>query len=153
MAFSINAPGIGQGLAGDIAADSGLFVPDFLDQDLDPLKGQTYSARAGSYIRVDDTVFVSINILLSSKGTLTPSDQINIGNLPFTVNAGITSQAYSGFGENLTGFSNQSIAGRFLSGTNRMELTRWSSSLGTESLNVNFLSNTGHLQFSGAYFI
>jgi len=153
MAFSINAPGIGQGMAGDIAVDSGAFLPDFMDQDLNPLKGQTYSSRSGTYIRIDNTVFVSFDIFLSSKGTLTPSDQIIIGNLPFNINGLITSQAYSGFAENMSGFSNQSIAGRFLTGTNTLELTRWSSSVGTESLNVNFLSTTGHIQFSGAFFI
>ncbi len=153
MPFFNSAPGIGSGPGTQIPIDSGVFIPEFLDSALDPNLGQTYVHRSANYIKVDDVVFVSIDILMSSFGSLSQLDRLSIGGLPFVVAPGVYSQAYSGFGEGLTASTRESIAGRFIPGTTLLEVNRWSSATGTESINLNFISANGHIQFSGAYFV
>ncbi len=153
MGFSNSQPGIGQTMPGGVPVDQGVFLPTYLGDALDPDLGQTYTAQSGAYIRVGDVVFISIDIEVLSRGSLQPAEQVRLGNLPFIVTTDIASQAYSGFGEQMTAFSNQSLVGRFLPGTTVMELNRWSSAAGTTIMDVSSFGLNGHVQFSGAYFI
>lgn len=65
---------------------TGTFIPTIQDSSLSDAEGQTYTTQEGFYQKIGNLVTIQINITLSSKGTLTTTDQVYIAGLPFLPN-------------------------------------------------------------------
>lgn len=69
--------------------EEGTWIPKYQTRDtsnvLHDLSGSAYSRQTGSYCKVGRLVFVRCRVTLSTQGTAT-AGQVNVANLPFTVN-------------------------------------------------------------------
>ncbi len=64
--------------------EEGTFIATIMDNSLDGSgEGQGYTSQVGRYTKIGNKVFFFVNLVTSSLGTLTGSQQVKIGGLPF----------------------------------------------------------------------
>lgn len=64
--------------------EEGTWTPNLWDSSNSSSESQTYNANSGVYTRIGRMVFVEAAITMSGLGTLTTSDYVRFGPLPFT---------------------------------------------------------------------
>lgn len=156
MDFSANT-----GAAGETSGvldwyEEGTFTPDVMDSSFSAAESQTYTFRYGYYTRIGRIVFYQINIGMSSLGSLTTSDSVYIGSLPFTA-VSITSTT-AGYGivstaSSLSGASGTAKTARVVTGQTYMQLYEWGGSTGFTTFSLGELTASGQLNVHGHYMV
>jgi hypothetical protein len=131
----------------------GDWTPNIEDSSHNASEGQGYSSTPeGKYIRIGDLVYVSLNLEISSLGSLTTSSESYIGGLPFTA---ISGNAEGGivvtYADNLAITANSSIAARVQLSSTFIVLTLWDATTGITNLLLSEISADGRLRMSGVY--
>lgn len=132
---------------------SGSWTPALWDDSNSSSESQTYSTQTGTYVRIGNLVFIRGELNVTSSGTLTASEQMSIGDLPFNpanaapINVGlITGNTQQDSGTRYTGLMNTS--------GNKIDIYYNGDSSSDQALPissglVNF--NEGRIVFSGCY--
>lgn len=128
------------------------FTPTIVDTSLSNAEGQTYATQIGKYTRIGNVVHFSINILITSIGTL--SGQVYIDGLPYAPETSAPSAVQVGLGTSLAIVAGQAVTGyaTVVSSSNVIRLMIWDSAAGTSLLTASQLSAGGALFLSGHYF-
>jgi len=134
--------------------EEGTFTVTLLDHSLNPGEGQGYTSQVGLYTRVGDVCFIQFKLGTSSIGTLTGSNGIRIGGLPFT-SADTTNGDGSlcvGYGEQFAlGTAGFSPAVYIPKNVAYAEPNLWRSVTGTPNFTVDMWSPDGFMFCSGSY--
>jgi len=110
--------------------------------------GITYTRQDGAFSRVGDIIFISIDLLLSSKGSA--SGGATISGLPFTV-VSPTPASLRWSLINLSASATAAVA-TFINGTSTMTLQEQGDNILFSNLNETEFSNTTELNIGGFYF-
>jgi len=133
--------------------EEGTWTPTLLDATLNAGESQGYENTAGHYLKIGPRVFIGCRIAMTSLGTLTGSDQANIGGLPFT--SASTSNTENGFGfgqgDGLAITAGNSVSGQIYGNINHIRLKVWDATTGASAMTVTNVSADGILIFSGQY--
>ena len=132
-----------------VANDS--FFPTLLDDSLNDSESQTYISREGSYTRVGDIVFFTIEIEMLSLGLLTTSHGAKIGGLP--VSAVGNSAISVGFANNLAITAGYSVQAYVQTGSQYIVLQLTDTAAGYTPLTIAQLSDDGVIWCAGHYFV
>lgn len=135
--------------------EEGTFTPELWDDSLSGSEGQTYSQQAGFYTKIGNRVFFTVWMTVTSLGTLTTTQNIKIGGLPFTSASTVDSQGsiYSGYNVNNTLSTGQAVAGFVATGVNYLWLYAWRISGGTANMLISHFSSSGSIMVSGHYLV
>jgi len=138
------------------AVTSGTFTPTLGDDASITDKSQAYNIQVGNYTKVGNRLFFDITLELSSKGSMTTSNQVYIGGLPeacktqtsliTTVNCGV------GQGWNIT--AGYVPVGSIASGNSYIRMGLWDGTAGPSALLISELSSPGtnnEIVLSGSY--
>ncbi len=151
MAINKNSFKHSQSLAVPSLVSTGMFDPVLLDDALDPNNGQVYTEAIGRYVIIAGLITFSVNMALSSLGSLNIGHVAKIGGLPYIVGVGPAAQAISGYAENLAADDDASVSARCVQGSTHFELRTWSDASGIQPFLIFSLKQNSVLQFSGAY--
>ena len=131
----------------------GTWTPTLLDATLNAGESQGYEATAGHYLKIGPRVFIGCRIAMTSLGSLTGSEQANIGGLPFT--SASTSNTENGFGfgngEGLAITAGNTVSGQIYTNITHIRLKVWDATTGASGMTVTNVSADGKLIFSGQY--
>lgn len=133
--------------------DEGTWTPALFDFTLSDSEGQTYSTQVGTYTKIGDVVHVQGNMVLTSLGTLTTSDQASVGGLPFAAEntAGNLQFIGVGLGSGFSLTAGFNVTGYIPIGASRVALQTWDVAAGTTSLLVSEFTAGGNITFGGMY--
>jgi len=152
--FSATANGSGT-TTSEVLSDyeEGTFTPFIADNTGSASEGQTYSSQIGTYTKIGNRVFFTVQLTLTSLGTLTTTEPVELWGLPFTsLTGGYNTPVFvSGSGLSIT--AGTSITGFTVSNATRIALKVWDATGGTTGMLVSELSATGALLVSGHYFV
>lgn len=144
-------------LGGTVAAnllddyEEGTFSPTLMDDSLSSLEGQLYSIRNGYYTKTGNRITFDIRMAMTNLGTVTQSNQLKIGDLPFTSNGSDQSSAHAGFVTNISVTAGVSIAGYIEAGTSYIKMMRHSETTGTDPFLISEFTASGDIIISGSY--
>lgn len=129
------------------------FTPFVIDNSNSEAKGQTYSIRVGRYTLIGNRCFIDVRIRTSSVGTLTATDSIRIGGLPYLSKNISDYQASLACGKaqllNLAG--NYGISGIITQNANYIYISVFDGAGGSSNLLVSEWSEDGDITLSGSY--
>ena len=139
------------GLDSPLIPTYGTFTPTLQDGTHSDSEGQGYTRQDGSYTLIGDMVFYTIDIVMSSLGTLTTGSQAFIGGLPFNSEGSYDWACYVGYAQGLTVSAEESVTGWIGNGVKYINLQAWQSTVGVQSFTVAQMSSNGQLKMSGMY--
>ena len=127
--------------------EEGTFTPVMSDG----TNNATSSTAAGRYTRVGNRVSFTIQLVLSSKGSV--SGNLRITGLPFTSTATGTNNASAsvGFGSSLSLTAGTALGGYVANGSSHIVMTAWQNTTGVGILFSSQLTDTSFLMVSGHY--
>ena len=157
-AGTINATAIyvnGVAVGGGATASSGAWTPTLQDDTRSDAEGQTYVSTSGTYTKIDNMVFFSGRMTVTSLGTLSTGQSAVLAGLPFT--AKNDPGAKGGF--NITLFTSASLPaitevyGETDQNTTVVSLKLWdgSATAPTSNLLISEFSASGTIWFHGMY--
>jgi len=130
--------------------EEGTWTPECWDDSLSGSESQTYSAQVGTYTKIGNIVHIQGRLNLTGAGTLTTTQDMSIGNLPFTIASGTsTSVMVSSTTVGLSRTNTSHINGQGVAGANHILLTE-SAAGGTGSVTIDEFS-LGDIYFSMTY--
>jgi hypothetical protein len=131
----------------------GTWTPTLLDATLNAGESQGYENTAGHYLKIGPRVFIGCRIAMTSLGSLTGSEQANIGGLPFTSASTASTENGFGFGQGdgLAITAGNTVSGQIYTNINHIRLRVWDATTGASALTVTQVSADGILIFSGQY--
>lgn len=140
----------------DAISETGTFTPTLFESGSE-VGDATYNASftTGSYIKINGKVWVSFSFRLTSKGTVTGSNRVQIGDLPFTSNSSvglgrgaITFYVHNGVSATNTG----TLMSLISSSTNYVDIKILDpASDTTEAINFDDITSSLYCQFTGYY--
>ena len=137
--------------------EEGTFTPAIADATLNGTsEGQTYhSSTIGRYTRIGRQVHVYGHVNITSSGTMTSTDGVNIVGFPFTALAIGSLNASFHFGSLNNGNISQyaHISGFVAAGTSYVQMKEWNTAAGVSSFQIQELSSSANFNFSGTYYI
>ena len=139
---------------GDAINSQGTFTPTIMDDSLDGSgEGQTYSVQIGRFTQNGNRIHFSIDIRITSLGTLTTSEGTKVGGLPFTSNSASNAinSVCVGNASNLAISADQALTGRVTNNVAYVIVHLWDRTTGAGNLSLAELSADGILQISGTY--
>jgi len=116
-----------------ISPQNGTFTPTVVDSSLSAGEGQTYSAQVGHYTKIGNLVWFNLIINLSGLGTLTTSQGVRIGGLPFASSAttGAGQGTFPVYATGLSTTAGQTIQANLIqAGSQHLELVWWDATSG-----------------------
>jgi hypothetical protein len=131
----------------------GTWTPTLLDASLNAGESQGYENTAGHYLKIGPRVFIGCRIAMTSLGSLTGSEQANIGGLPFTSSSTTHTENGFGFGQadGLAITAGNNVSGQIYGNINHIRLRVWDATTGASAMTVTQVSADGILIFSGQY--
>ena len=134
--------------------EKGTWTPSVWDDTASDGEGQSYDTRVGRYIRIGDLVTIYAYIDMASLGTLTTSQGVRIGGLPYasqyaTTNGG--GGVVVGYMQNLTTTAGYNITGRVGASSSFLSLDILDSTGATTPLTLAELSANGVIAIQGSY--
>ena len=129
----------------------GTFDPTVLDSSLDPDESQAYGSRSGRYIKIGDLVTFQLQVIMSSFGSLTTSEQCRVGGLPFTSNSSNPISTYVVWGESISVTAGVTLSCRHTTNTSYIGMTANDSGTGTTDFLLSELTSNGQLFITGTY--
>lgn len=131
----------------------GTWVPVLWDTSLSSSEGQTYAVQTGVYVVKGDLVYFEGRLDLTSYGTLTTTDQVFIGGLPFAAindnnNRGAINFAYMDQVSIPAGSSPHAI---LQNNTNYFKMYLADLANGYSLMQISEFTNAGQIYFSGMY--
>jgi len=135
------------------AYEEGTFTPFIGDDNVSASESQAYTYQFGRYVRIGKYCWISIRITLSSFGSLTTSQGVHVGGMPFTaVNVANTYQAFAvGNGSGLAATAGYNISAFIGGNTSYIQVHLWDGSLGSSGLLLSELSADGGFSIGGMY--
>ena len=137
--------------------EEGTFTPAIADATLNGTsESQTYhSSTIGRYTRIGRQVHVYGHVNITSSGTMTATDAVNLVGLPFTSLAIGSLNASFHFGSLNNGNISQyaHISGFVAAGTSYVQMKEWNTAAGVSSFQIQELSSSANFNFSGTYYI
>ena len=137
--------------------EEGTFTPAIADATLNGTsESQTYhSSTIGRYTRIGRQVHVYGHVNITSSGTMTSTDGVNIVGFPFTALAIGSLNASFHFGSLNNGNISQyaHISGFVAAGTSYVQMKEWNTAAGVSSFQIQELSSSANFNFSGTYYI
>ena len=136
--------------------EEGTWTPQIWDSSNSNSETQTYTAQVGHYTRVGNVVHINAQININSLGNLTTTQQVRIGNLPFSVaatgNGFQRGSIFASFGASLSMTAGTSITGLTNSTEDSFRLYYWNSAQGSPNFfTIANLSAGGNLYINGHY--
>jgi hypothetical protein len=131
----------------------GTFTPTILDGSFDPGESQAYSTQVGRYTKIGNQCIFTIMIETTSLGSLTLTDGVRIGGLPFTAinSASVRPSVVCGNGQNFTIPEGTTVTGFVNENTTLITLRLWDSATGISNFLLSEWSADGLANFSGVY--
>jgi hypothetical protein len=142
--------GIVRSVTGITEIQQGTFTPTIQDSTLSNGESQTYTTQTGTYIRIGDIVWIWINVIVNSLGTLTTTEEAKIADLPFACRTS-TGTVSVGYASSLAITAGNAVTGFIDVGTSYIRLWKWSGTGGPSALTVAELSAGGQILLSGFY--
>ncbi len=137
-----------------LTESSGDWSPELWDATLSGSESQTYTKQVGKQIAQGNIVYIKVDLEMLSLGTLTTSDAIRIGNLPFvTADDGVGGALAFSFGGSLAITALASPMGLPVANNNYINLRQWDATVGASDLLISELTSNGRLILAGFYFI
>lgn len=131
-------------------SQQGTFLPQLFDSTLDGLLGQTYSLQNGQFYREGDKVSFSMEIVMSSLGSLVGSSQVFLSPLPATNSLVEHYYSVGYLSVNINGTG--AVLARLAGGTSRLDLWRMTST-GRTPITIAELAQNALLNVTGFYFV
>ena len=133
------------------AYSTGTFTPKIQDDSFSDGEGQTYTTQIGRYTKIFNRVFFTINLDVSSTGTL--SGQAYITNLPFTsVDVTNNNQPVNvGIGVSMSLGGQYAVNGYIPKNSSLILLTAWQNTTGTSGVSFAQLTSAFTISISGQY--
>ncbi len=141
------------GTSQNAAYGSGSWTPTLLDTSGSAGEGQTYSAQVGRWIRNGNIVSFQGKLTMTSLGTLTGGDVMEIGGLPFTIN-NVANGNWGGVvfnGSGLAITAGNALTTQMTLNTNKVRVYKWDSTTGSTRMTIADVSATGSLSFNGTF--
>ena len=129
---------------------TGTFSPSLEDTSHNPVEA-TYTRQDGSYTLIGDMVYFTIDIVVSSLGTLSTGSAAYIGNLPFTSEATYDWAVHVGYASSLVISSETSCAGWIGNSVDYITLQAWDVTTGMSAMTISEFSSGGQMKISGMY--
>jgi hypothetical protein len=139
--------------------EEGTFTPGISDSSADAQgddKSQAYHASTvGQYTRIGRQVSVYGYVVLTSTGSMTATDGVNLVGLPFTSLAGgsLNPSFHLGRMNNAAIDQYAHVSGMMAAGTAYVQMSEWNTAAGISSFQIQELSANGSFYFSGIYYV
>lgn len=129
----------------------GNWTPTLQDATLSDAEGQTYTTQLGFYNQIDNIIYFTGILTVTSIGTLTGAEQARIAGLPFIAEnvVGKYHSVHSGRGTTLNLGAAVSVSGEVAPNEDYIRLNKWSATAGSTALTVSEFGATGTIIFSG----
>lgn len=132
--------------------EEGTWTPVLMDNALNASESQAYTTQTGDYVKIGQMVYLTLNIVMSSLGTLTTTQQVRIGGLPFTPDTDPSWHGGGIRGANLNLAAVNSLVCTANSGsTDHLLVYKWSATTGTAAMAISELSADGQLVVTVTY--
>jgi len=133
--------------------EEGTFVPTLLDDSQSASESQGYDEALGFYTRIGNTVHINFSLTVNSFGTLTTSQSILLGGLPFT-SANVTGNRHAmavGTGYSIAVTSGESMTIYMNPNKALLSINLWDTAAGTTPMTLAELSSNAAIYVSGSY--
>ena len=133
--------------------EEGTFTPTVLDDDQDASESQGYDEQLGFYTRIGNTVHINFSLTVNSFGSLTTSQSILLGGLPFT-SANVTGNRHAmavGTGYSIAVTSGESMTIYMNPNKALLSINLWDTAAGTTPMTLAELSSNAAIYVSGSY--
>ena len=134
--------------------EEGEFTPGIGDNNFDGSgEGQTYSAQVGLYTKIGNMVFWSLDMTISSLGTLTTTHQGRITGLPFTSNSTAARKwgGSVGFASGLAITAGTSVQATMDNNVSHLNLQNWDVTTGSSALLISEITADARFIAFGHY--
>ena len=134
--------------------EEGTWTPGIGDNDFDGSgEGQAYSAQVGLYTKIGNMVFWSLDMTISSLGTLTTNHQGRITGLPFTSNSTAARKwgGSVGFASGLAITAGTGVQATMDNNVSHLNLQNWDATTGASPLLLSEITADGRFIGFGQY--